>query len=82
MKIIVLVSLMLLAACSVLPPEGSLERMKYDGRRDLARDCLRDPPQFGFPYTRAENADLLTVAAQHALNVDSYCRKVAQHLVR
>lgn len=73
---------LLLTACSALPPNGSLERMKYDSRSDLVRQCVGDPQQFGFPYSRAQNSELLTIAPQRSLNVDSYCRKVVWHLVR
>lgn len=82
MKITTLTLVSILAACSTLPPYGSPERMKHDTRKSLTRDCVRYPQQFGFAYTRAQNADLLTVAPQHSHNVYSYCRKVAWRLVK
>lgn len=82
MKLCTLLAISLLTACSAIPPEGSVARMKYDTRAALADDCMRDPGHFGFPYTRAENTDLQSSAPQFALNVDRYCWQAAYQLVR
>jgi len=81
-KITVLVALVTLAACASQPPAGSLNQLKQDQRALLRKECVRTPDRFGFPYTRAENADLLSTLPQYTMNVDGYCRRVAQHLVR
>lgn len=75
-------ALVLLSACTSVPREGSLANLEYDQRLDLIATCMNAPTAFGFPNTRAENADLLTVLPQFAPNVYTYCRQVADYLVR
>ena len=81
MKSLLIGIVLAIAACSTVPPEGSVARVKYDARRALIAQCIESPESFGFPYTRAENADLLGVAPGMSLNVYSHCRRVAAHKV-
>ena len=82
MKVSLIGLVVAVAACSTTPPEGTIARVKHDARKTLIADCIQYPEQYGFPNTRAENADLLSVTPALAPNVYSYCKRVAQHQVR
>ena len=60
MKFLILGVVLAISACATQPPEGSLARIKYDQRNAVVGDCMKSPERFGFPYTRAQNADLLS----------------------
>ena len=78
MKTLLAAFVILMTACSTLPPEGSLARLKHDGRRALTADCMKSPELYGFPYTRAENADLAGLNPGLAPNVYTHCKRVAE----
>jgi len=82
MKHCLIGAVMAAMACSSTPPAGSVARIKYDARQTLVSTCVKSPERYGFPNTRAENADLMSVAPGFAPNVYTYCRKVAQRRVR
>lgn len=82
MKSLIFAAMVTASACASLPPDGSLARLKHDQRLALTEHCLSSPERFGFPNTRSENADLLTIDPALAPNVYRYCRQAAQYLVR
>jgi hypothetical protein len=82
MKLFLIGALLPATACSTAPPEGSLAKLKYDQRKVLMTGCMKLPEQFGFPNTRAQNADLLGLMPGFAPNVYTHCRRVAHLIVR
>ena len=82
MKLLLIGLVLAITACSTAPPEASLARLKHDQRITLTDNCMQSPEQFGFPYTRAQNADLLSFAPGYSRNVYSYCSRAARILVR
>ena len=82
MKLLLIGIVLAMTACSTTPPQASLARLKHDQRSTLTDHCMKAPEQFGFPYTRAQNADLLSFAPGYSRNVYSYCSRAARILVR
>ena len=81
MRLILFGALCVAAGCSNKPPEGSLGALKQEARGDLIETCMQVPERYGFPNTRAVNADLVGLAPGFAPNVYTHCRKVAQLMV-
>ena len=70
---------LILSACAVQPPPvGTVERIEYDERKALIAGCMKSPERYGYPYTRAENADLALVDRSFSRNVYSFCNRVAR----
>ena len=82
MKFLILGVVLAISACATQPPGGSLARIKYDQRIALVGDCMKSPERFGFPNTRAQNADLLSTMPGQAPNVYRFCNRVAQLKMR
>lgn len=82
MKTLLAAFVVFMNACATVPPEGSLERTRYDGRLAFMSDCMKSPELYGFPYTRAENADLAGLNPGLAPNVYSHCSRVARVRLR
>lgn len=72
------------AACSTTPPNPnpSGSTVKADQRQAVMTQCMKSPERFGFPNTRAQNVDLMTVNPGFAPNVYSHCSRVARHILK
>ena len=82
MKVLVVSVAIVTAACANQPPEGSLAHYKNEERKALMQDCTAHPEKYGFPNTRAENADLALINPGLAPNVHTHCQRVANAALR
>lgn len=82
MKLLMIGIVFAAAACSTTTPTSSVNSANEHQRKALMTQCMKSPERFGFPNTRAQNVDAMSVNPGFAPNVYSHCSRVARKYLK